>query len=472
MQYGSYIGRVSSIPADKPYGFIAIGAVRKADNDQPDITTQADTFLHPGDCDSPLWVGMEVKFVAYDDDKRGEGFYRARHAIETSASRIEKLAKGGIELSMQGLGSDRYLEQSSVFASWCIFPALAARIKEKKLDNLAVYLLLVYWPEEMRARHTEVRQLVDLMEPMAIVGFNSPGINRVVALVVYDQSEGGLRDTYFTRHNGCYKTDIIGSDDDTIVIGEGGWKNGRLGSGYIEVGVPQELFAKQPRDWGWVNSFFNTPPRDQCAFRRRRIFAYTLQPVVWSMLLAIVGFMGAIAGLVNLICIVCLLSVGVRGINYAPLRHPFQHKPRDIWEGLQRPVFVPIIKERHVPLPIAVSPLVLIVAGIFTQLISGAPFGTLAWFTTFGKVMLTPIILFGLISLFVMWSEGIDWDEHKRLQAQEQRQRLAVEVDELICTTTGPRKPDVWQLPFRPKTIRFYAHALKQKVCRGFAAAA
>jgi len=472
--FGRYVGRVTSIPADKPYGYIAINTVQKAPGETEDLPTQADIFIHSEDSDSPLRVGLEVNFSAYQDDKRGEGHYRAKSAVETSSSHLAAFTKGGIELSVQGLGNNRYLEQSSVFVSWCITATLAAEAKQKRLDGLAVQLLLVYWPENKRTARTEDRQLIDLGAPMAIVGFKTPGINRVFAMLVFDRNLGELRDTYLSRKDGCYRTDVITSDDCGIVLKNDGIRDGWFGSGVVEVGVPEALFAEKPRDYDWVNMFFdmkNNPPRDQCSFRRRRIFAYTLQPIFVLVIGLLLGGWGTIKWVCSFIVVIALLLIGVRGISYTPLRHPLNYNASNVWDDLQRPVWIPVIRERHVPLPVAVSPPVLIVAGLVTWFISNAPFGTLAWFITFGKVMLVPVILFALITSFVVWFEGVDWDEKTRLENEAHRQRLAAEVDELICTTTGPRKPDVWQLPFGPKTFRFYAHALKQKVCKGFAAA-
>ncbi|GEM_PF-2424351 len=51
--------------------------------------------------------------------------------------------------------------------------------------------------------------------------------------------------------------------------------------------VPDELFAHKPKKgfgefvWNWVNKYFKKEPIDQCQYRKRKIFAFTIQPFVF-----------------------------------------------------------------------------------------------------------------------------------------------------------------------------------------------
>lgn len=458
-----YIGKITVVKKD--YAWIGISSVTMEDGSPHDLKTERDIYLHRQDCDIPLRPDMEVAFNADTDEKRGKDTYRAYSARETKQSRLAHLTKGGIELGVQGLGDGRFLEHSSVFASWCLSTEIAAKIKELRLDDKVVKLLVVHWPVDRRTDRTERRQLVDLADPMCAIGFNAAGVNRIVALVVVG---GRMHDKYLSLDSGHYKTNVVARGDCGTVLEKG---PEYLASGVIDVEVPEGLFAGKPIDWGWVNMFFKTDPRDQCAFRRRRMFAYTLQPFVALVIGIVIGFWGAVRWLGAAACILGMLSVGTRLINYVPLLHPLRDAPHDTWWEAEGSVFIPVIKKRYVPLPLAVSPLVLIFAAAATSLLEGPHFETLAWLITFSKVMLVPVVVFCLITWYVVWYDGVDWDEVKRQLHEDERRRLVAEVDELICTTTGPRRPNVWQLPFGPKTVRFYALALKQKVCKGFAAA-
>ena len=198
------------------------------------------------------------------------------------------------------------------------------------------------------------------------------------------------------------------------------------------------------------------------------MFAYSIQFLIFFAM----GLWIAFKWLVSFVCVVGLLSVGMRGINYAPLRHPHRLPPEDVWEDIKdRPAYIPVVMGRHIPLPLAVSPLSLIFVALVTQLVFRIPFWELAWWIYFGKMMLVAVALFGLVTIGVIWSESVNWDRKKQERLEAERLRRATQVDEMICTATGPQAPDVWQLPIGPKTIRFYGLALKRVICKGFPAA-
>lgn len=48
----------------------------------------------------------------------------------------------------------------------------------------------------------------------------------------------------------------------------------------VEVVVPLSVFARPAFDRRWVNFMTRTPCADECEYRRRRLFAYTLQPLM------------------------------------------------------------------------------------------------------------------------------------------------------------------------------------------------
>lgn len=52
----------------------------------------------------------------------------------------------------------------------------------------------------------------------------------------------------------------------------------------ISVDVDPALFADKPWDWKWLNWKRENKPRDECQARGRRLYAYTLQPIVWLVL--------------------------------------------------------------------------------------------------------------------------------------------------------------------------------------------
>lgn len=54
----------------------------------------------------------------------------------------------------------------------------------------------------------------------------------------------------------------------------------------MDVEIPDEIFAKEPPQWlkNWVNLWSRWGPEDQCAFRKRFVFAFTVQLVLFPIL--------------------------------------------------------------------------------------------------------------------------------------------------------------------------------------------
>lgn len=223
-----------------------------------------------------------------------------------------------------------------------------------------------------------------------------------------------------------------------------------------------------------MNRWFKTPPRDQCVLRRRRIFAYSLQPPIFLAELLLRGIKGIACWLFSLCAVLSLLSVGARGINWSPLLHPLIYEPSQTWEKLRAPVFIPSVRGRHFPLPLVVSPAILGVAAIFSWINRDAALSSLAWPSAFGIAMLVLLALFTGITLAVQWYERVNWTalemEREKRRYEKSRERMAAEIEEMVCPATGPRRPDISGMPiFRVKTIRFRVLALKQRICKGFA---
>ncbi|MEK7630175.1 MAG: hypothetical protein AAB432_02205 [Patescibacteria group bacterium] len=73
----------------------------------------------------------------------------------------------------------------------------------------------------------------------------------------------------------------------------------------VEFEVPAELFAEKPKTvfgqfiWDWVNRWFKRPPIDQCAYRKRKLFAFTLQPPLLIIGRLIIGLIGTFYTLIG-----------------------------------------------------------------------------------------------------------------------------------------------------------------------------
>ncbi len=482
---GKFTGIVTTVIQDaaKPYAFIGLHTVRMLDGSIPTMLREMtiyDLFIHSDDCAAPLQEGMELRFEIHPDERRGEGHYRAKSAVETDKNKLDQLSKGGIELALQGYDGGRFIEHSSVLATWCISAALAAKVKEKTMGGKTVQLLLIQGHDSSSVGgfwYTERRQLIDLAAPMVHLSFNRPGLHRVFALIVWADTPNDLVNLYLSTSGSRYKTTVVSNEGISISLEEkpdARYSDERkihfFGSGYIQAELPKTLFASPPWDWNWVNWMFSSKPRDQCAFRRRRFVAYTFQPLL---AIPILYFVLALLWVLRLLIVAALLSVGKRGIDFDSIRR-FRYPVKSIWRYVDGSVFKLKTKRTSVSLPLAISPAALLVcAFIATALVLFDRLGFYDWVRLFAYTFGGGLFVCVVVSLFQVWDASMDKRARelarKALEDERKRRALEAEAARLICSATGPKTPDVWQLPFGPRTVRFYAIALKQMVCRNYA---
>lgn len=181
--------------------------------------------------------------------------------------------------------------QSSVIpVNWCLSPRLLQQLKDDSASNggKIPYILLVTTPEEnwkVRINYKlEIRKAVPVYDLLAYVDFKRPGENAIAGLITFNP------DIYLQRENFCYGSDIFDNpiywtnEEKEKTTEPSVWPcvQSKLVYDLIKVNVPSEVFAKPPPQWeqDWVNLWFLSTPHDQCNYRRRRIVAYTIQPIV------------------------------------------------------------------------------------------------------------------------------------------------------------------------------------------------
>lgn len=479
-----YKGRVVA-PVKDRQGWVSISSVQKLESHYPDLKTDQDIYVHEDSLSSgaKLRVGMEIEFDVDPDEKRGDGTYRVTpFAEETSKSRLEALASGGVTLSVGGLGESHTLAQPSVFVSWCISAEVAARIRDARLQGAPKPRLLILDLALDSWDTAERRYLVDLDAPvkMTTIEFTSSGKHRIYAVVTAEKD-------LLARKNGSYVTSVLNYRHDGLSP-----VCSSFGTTCLDVVIPQGIFAEKPRDWAWVNRWYDEPPFDQCAFRRRRLFAYGLQ---WELMaigyllltLKVIGgwFFSAI------LAAICLF-LGMRGIDTKSLLHPWVYGPKDMDMPTGGSVFWPLVEGQPVPFAILLHPVSLVELWFLAKWMGlenvfGLPH--VGWaFLMFVTVIASSLWALGV---FIRWMntsnpeldsrrateelERAKLARSKRERAEElkteaHRVRVESEVAALICDATGPQEPSVEHLVLSFKTIRFHAEAFKRKVCRPFGA--
>lgn len=258
------------------------------------------------------------------------------------AATAEKVLKPSVELII----SQRDLASPTVRVAWCVSAEALKELREKniKYPRLLLVAARIHDNSDGQTIKEVDRRLVPLHQGLEFFVFRSPGNFRIFASIVWSYKErnfdrlnnkaksiclGNLFDQFLDRRDYGYRTALI----DPYNRGEGlrrkvvteyarTLENSEL-IAEENIKVEKDFFAPEPSLWlkNWVNCYFSKGPRDQCGFRRRAIFAFTLQPFIrllhWLLL-----------EVFYLIMFLAYLLGGVRINNLGGFIHPFNE-----WDG-------------------------------------------------------------------------------------------------------------------------------------------
>jgi hypothetical protein len=200
------------------------------------------------------------------------------------------------------------IQSPSVPLRWCVDGDTLTMLREER--NLAnAQLLIVNVVDGLEIS----RHLAPLDDMMIYLPFYRAGENLILATIVCGDK---LTENFLKKRSKQYYPCVLSCGGDKLIVGRE--------MAELEVIVPLEVFAKKPPDWKWTNLWFETKPKDQCHFRRRRFLAYTIQPICVAIYLLAKLF-------IALTTIPFLLSCGMRKIDFKPLFHLWNLDSSDIW---------------------------------------------------------------------------------------------------------------------------------------------
>jgi len=339
--------------------------------------------------------------------------------------------------------------------TWCVSPDTLNELSQKKIKEPVICLITCpdgdkYDPSK------EHRQLVLLKDLIAYVQINHSGSNRIYGVLSGQDGIKNAKRFFIERgyypgyHNAVLSIDGAGYNEEFARI---------QGVDYLAepltVDVPTGAFAKEPAEWEkkWVNHFFSTKPIDQCSFRRRRMFAYGVQPILIVLMM-----------LVRLFPTLFALLIGSRNFSFNYLIHPLRYEMSDASDLFGNGIiFYPKSEDEKgnwrdfilVPL----MPLILILASllIFAIIYYGL------WLT----ILLALAIAACIIPLVMLLVGRINTWLEARL---ERFSAWYLDKNELpLITCSSDKKPLNWQnLPSKHKTIWLRFQNIKSHICRPF----
>lgn len=223
----------------------------------------------------------------------------------------------------------------------CLSPAGIAELLERKVET--PFLLLTYGPwdeEEHRftqnndGKSTERRRIVRLDRGIIQVTFNRPGPHRIMARIVwYGESKlkPHVQREQLEKQFASQRSD--GSFERVLTFVDGALdlkydQHESLNHTEVHaVNVDRAMFAPEPspRLKAWASLVLSRPLDDQCNWRRRVIFSFTLQPpmlVLWAAVILVIWLLsGSFATIVALLW--------TYRIYPSALCHPFRNSPPD-----------------------------------------------------------------------------------------------------------------------------------------------
>ena len=375
---------------------------------------------------------------------------------------------------------DPEIQATSVPVSWCLSRDELNNLAEKGAvmgTEMNILFLVVSTDTD---RSYETRYLVPVKQKMEYINFCTPGKHKIFSTVVWKQREDdNLQEIFLSKNQawGHYRNNFYDHYDKNVFH-----YFDRCGFGVhkFEVNVPKEVFAKEPpalEKW-WVNWCYENKPKDQCYYRRRRAFAYSIQPpLVLAIFLGLEVFTSVI--------ISALLLFGTRGIGFRKILHPFIEPLCSIWDETKGSIFGkwPIL--RLLPSIFLGSSVISWTAckifgfhvldfqlDLFLEatIMGGMVVGVVGTVSSF--ILLS---YYGVIKAIALIPGAKDRKERKKLMAEavekerikKLREKIEAEYALLICD--GNLSADIRSLPSNKRTLHLRYQDLKSRICKSFA---
>lgn len=376
---------------------------------------------------------------------------------------------------------------------WCVDDDTFATMRGHEVLN--PFILLSVFHTELKQETS--RHLIPLERMMTYVQFHRAGSHRINGAIVWVPSyplQEELRNFVETKtRGGGFYHRLYGPAYDFR-------PNGYIkisGVGCVsdcndpEVKVADAFFAKEPsrfEKW-WVNLWFRNDAVDQCDFRRRRFIAYTIQPVLVLIWMAVAPFFRAFYAAM-------LLSIGMRNVRLLPILQPLSMNGADVRNNGEptssfwqiKNCFICTDKDgngRHVSAALLFPLLILVEVWILFVIYMATKNSTNPSWIVFVCVssFLATVNLLGLVSYIhyrLTGGENAQAREERQRAAEEKKRKRAAqaaterfeELRDVVCVgceADSPPAPAIRALPKRRQTVALRYQHLKARVCRPFA---
>lgn len=261
----------------------------------------------------------------------------------------------------------------------------------------------------------------------------------------------------------------------------------------IEIDVPRELFAEKPKTalgktaWRWTNLLFEKNLRDECHYRKRALFAFTIQPILMSLAIPFVIAVALVYFVYVLLGSFFCLFFGFRPEPIKAIKDSYNDGPPPRGNLLKYQIgyrYRLWRRSTNTYMPITGFETTLVVAGIYVLdfLLGQIVYSSLVTFLLIiPTIIITSVVLGTWARRLIQYIREHLIDPQARKAREEDERRLLTEKRELekaryqkwlhnTLLANGISKPTAYTTKER-LAQRFYVGywALKAKVCKPFA---
>ncbi len=370
---------------------------------------------------------------------------------------IAQTEEEGLELVIEN--QNHVVQDATVPVKWKISEEVSEKLIEEQIENPHLLLFVVADGKEMS------RELIPLMQKTHYVQLHKPGKNTIFAKIVWGKDKR-LWNKFLRRSRNEYETDVV--DDVGVPCLSDSYHGIETN---LSVEVPKELFAQKSSEWltNWVNSFFNEAPIDQCHFRKRMIFAFTIQPILAPFIILYRG-----------IVVAELLICGMRNINFRPLFHPFSCRNYEIKRNVQdnNSIFYARPKNRHSATEFcfrtSFHPVFWIASfliAVFFFIFDFLPNFTSVIFATAIFMAIVPVIIMAgiLLVLAIQLTPSSIVERFKKAAERRSKKLLQAELETRKNLFSSLTRNGNILPPLRQRSIVLHYEAFKALVCKPYA---
>lgn len=209
---------------------------------------------------------------------------------------------------------------------WCLTEMGAILLKEINIRKLDVGDPFVLITDIWRDTYNEVKEMRRFIFPLSqLIGhieFTRPGQHVLGATIVLGESLEKVRERFLEKSGWKFEYSLLNEQGEFLPHGS----SDTYGRSIYMLHIEPDFFAADPPRWeqAWVNRWFSGKPRNQCDYRRRRLIAYSVQPVFIAIWWFFYATFATIIVAVRMFRGIFFILDGIRKIKWKALLHPFQ----------------------------------------------------------------------------------------------------------------------------------------------------